>query len=45
MMNPKGVLLDFEEALGAAVRLVFPEAMVLRDYFHFKQAQVRQAGK
>jgi hypothetical protein len=34
-MYPKGVLLDFEEALAEGFAKVFPDAAVLADFFHF----------
>lgn len=34
-MSPKGVLLDFEEALADGFVKVFPDAAVLADFFHF----------
>lgn len=34
-MSPKGVLLDFEEALSEGFVKVFPSAAVLADFFHF----------
>lgn len=44
-MSPKGVLLDFEEALGQAFEHVFPCASVLGDFFHFVQANIRRVGE
>lgn len=35
VMSPKGVLLDFEEALSEGFVRVFPDAAVLADFFHF----------
>lgn len=35
VMSPKGVLLDFEEALAEGFVKVFPDAAVLADFFHF----------
>lgn len=34
-MSPKGVLLDFEEALSEGFVRVFPSATILADFFHF----------
>lgn len=42
LMSPKGVLLDFEEALSQGFVNVFPGAAVYRDFFHFVQANVKQ---
>ncbi len=41
-MSPKGVFLDFEEALSKGFTNVFPTAAVYRDFFHFVQANVKQ---
>jgi transposase-like protein len=38
-------LLDFEEALASAFTAVFPNCTIMRDYFHFKQANLRKLQK
>jgi hypothetical protein len=44
-MSPKGVLLDFEQALSQGFTRVFPKAAVYRDFFHFVQANVRRMAE
>lgn len=44
-MSPRGVLLDFEEALSQGFVKVFPEASVLADFFHMVQANVKKIGQ
>jgi transposase-like protein len=44
-MFPQQVHLDFEEALSAGFLKVFPEATLMKDFFHFIQANVRKAGQ
>lgn len=45
IMSPKGVLLDFEEALSEGFVRVFPYAAILADFFHFVQANVKEIQK
>ena len=44
-LNPDGVLVDFEEALGDAFIEVFPSCSLWRDFFHFQQAIVKNLKK
>lgn len=39
-MSPKGVLLDFEEALAEGFAKVFPDAATLCDFFHFVRSNL-----
>lgn len=41
-MSPKEIHLDFEEALANGFSVVFPSAAILRDFFHFIQANVKK---
>jgi hypothetical protein len=45
IMTPKGVLLDFEEALSQGFTRVFPKAAVYRDFFHYVQANVKRIAE
>jgi hypothetical protein len=45
MMSPLRAYMDFEEALAEALQKVFPNATICRDFFHFIQANIKQAGK
>ena len=42
MLKPKYCLLDFEEALAEGFHKTFPDVIIFKDYFHFKQANMRQ---
>lgn len=44
-MDPTGCLMDFEEALGSAWEDVFPNCSIMRDLFHFQQANRRKMIK
>jgi hypothetical protein len=41
MMDPKYLLLDFEQALSDGFQDVFPNVIITRDHFHFVQANVK----
>lgn len=42
IMNPHGVLVDFEEALVIAFKAVFDLCSIWHDFFHFQQANVHK---
>jgi hypothetical protein len=42
MMDPKYLLLDFEQALSDAFVDIFPNTIIARDRFHFVQANVKR---
>jgi hypothetical protein len=44
-MRPKYCLLDFEEALAEALHKTIPDALILHDFFHFIQANVKRVGQ
>jgi hypothetical protein len=44
-MRPKYCLLDFEKALAEGFRKAVPDALVLHDFFHFIQANVKKVGQ
>lgn len=44
-MSPKEIHLDFEEALANGFSAVFPSAAILRDFFHFIQANVKKLNQ
>jgi hypothetical protein len=45
MVNPKYIILDFEQALSDRFIGVFPNAIIARDYFHFVQTNVKYLGE
>jgi hypothetical protein len=42
---PKEIHVDFERALANGLTHVFPTATVLKDFFHFIQANVKRIGQ
>jgi hypothetical protein len=44
-LRPKYCLLDFEEALAEGFHKAVPDVLVLHDFFHFIQANVKKAGQ
>jgi hypothetical protein len=45
MMDPKYLLLDFEQPLSDDFQNVFPDVIIARDHFHFIQANIKHLGK
>lgn len=45
MLDPKYLLLDFEQALSDGFQDVFPNVIIARDRFHFVQANVKRLNK
>jgi hypothetical protein len=41
MMDPKHLLLDFEQVLSDGFTDIFPDVIIARDRFHFVQANVK----
>jgi hypothetical protein len=45
MMDPKYLLLDFEQALSDGFKDIFPNVIIARDCFHFVQANVKRLNE
>jgi hypothetical protein len=41
MMNPKYLLLNFEQVMSNGFKDVFPNVIIVRDRFHFVQANIK----
>ncbi|CAG5084121.1 Protein of unknown function, partial [Cotesia congregata] len=44
-INPSSVSVDFEEGLSSAIDAIFPNAKIIRCYFHFLNASMRNLKK
>jgi hypothetical protein len=45
MMDSKYLLLNFEQTLSDGFQDIFPDVIIVRDRFHFVQANVKHLGK
>jgi hypothetical protein len=45
MMDPKYLLLDFEQALSDGFKDIFPNVIIARDRFYFTQANVKRLNE
>jgi hypothetical protein len=44
-MRPKYCLLDFKKVLAEALHKMIPDTLILHDFFHFIQANIKKTGQ